>query len=183
MEAVHHFEGTVNQVMGDGIMAVLVTSRGAAPVKGLGRPLEVFELAGAAAVRNRLHAAPGRQRSGASSSSGRRATRSSSRRVSGRSWRPEPSRASAEPIGWSGPWRVGEAEACLQSAAALARRQGARSFELRAATSLARLRGELGRRENAGAALAEIHGWSTEGFDTADLIDARVLLDSLASGQ
>ena len=60
-----------------------------------------------------------------------------------------------------------------------ARRQGARSFELRAATSLARLLEHQGRREEAYAALAPVYGWFTEGFDTADLRAAKALLGSL----
>jgi len=54
-----------------------------------------------------------------------------------------------------------------------------RSFELRAATSLARLLARQGRGEEARALLAPIHGWFTEGFDTADLTATKALLDSL----
>jgi predicted ATPase len=50
---------------------------------------------------------------------------------------------------------------------------------LRAATSLARLRGEQGRRAGARELLAPVYGWFTEGFDTADLNDARALLEAL----
>ena len=58
--------------------------------------------------------------------------------------------------------------------------QKARSLELRAATSLARLRREQGRRAGARELLAPIYGWFTEGFDTADLKDAKARLDELA---
>ena len=54
------------------------------------------------------------------------------------------------------------------------------SFELRAAVSLARLWGEQGRRSEGHHLLAPIYGWFTEGFDTADLQDARALLEELA---
>jgi len=62
----------------------------------------------------------------------------------------------------------------------IARSQQAKSYELRAATSLARLWGEQGRRAEARELLAPIYGWFTEGFDTADLKDAARLLSELA---
>jgi predicted ATPase len=62
----------------------------------------------------------------------------------------------------------------------IARQQHAKSWELRAATSLARLWQGHGKRAEARALLAPIYGWFTEGFDTADLQEARVLLDALA---
>jgi predicted ATPase len=71
------------------------------------------------------------------------------------------------------------AEACFQQALAVARRQQAKSFELRAAMSLARLWQEQDKRAAAQALLAPIYGWFTEGFDTADLQEARALLDEL----
>jgi predicted ATPase len=55
-----------------------------------------------------------------------------------------------------------------------------RSIGLRAATSLARLRGDQGRRAEARDLLAPVYGWFTEGFDTADLKDGKALLDELA---
>jgi DNA-binding winged helix-turn-helix (wHTH) protein/tetratricopeptide (TPR) repeat protein len=73
-----------------------------------------------------------------------------------------------------------EAEACFQQALALARRQQAKSWELRAAMSLARLWQRQGKRAEARELLAEIYGWFTEGFDTADLRDAKALLEALA---
>jgi len=56
----------------------------------------------------------------------------------------------------------------------------AKSWELRATTSLARLLVKQGRHDEARTMLAEAHGWFTEGFDTADLKDARALLDELS---
>ena len=62
----------------------------------------------------------------------------------------------------------------------IARKQQAKAYELRAATSLARLWGEQGRRTEARELLAPVYSWFTEGFDTADLKDAKQLLDQLA---
>ena len=73
-----------------------------------------------------------------------------------------------------------EAEACFRKAIEVARNQSAKWWELRATTSLAQLLARQGRRDEARAMLAEIYGWFTEGFDTADLKDANVLLDELA---
>ena len=73
----------------------------------------------------------------------------------------------------------GEAEACFQQALAVARRQQAKSLELRAAMSLGRLWQQQGRRTEARALLAPVYGWFTEGFDTADLQDAQILLEEL----
>ena len=75
---------------------------------------------------------------------------------------------------------VGESEAWFAEAIDTARRQQAKSLELRAATSLARLWGEQGRRTAAYGLLAPVYGWFTEGFDTADLKDAKALLDELS---
>ena len=74
----------------------------------------------------------------------------------------------------------GDGENCFHEALEIARRQAAKSPELRAATSLARLWGEQGRRDEARNLLAPVYGWFTEGFDTADLKDAKALLDALA---
>jgi predicted ATPase len=73
----------------------------------------------------------------------------------------------------------GEAEACFHRALEIAQGQSAKAFELRAATSLARLWAEQDERQKAHALLAPIYGWFTEGFDTADLKDAKALLDEL----
>jgi predicted ATPase len=72
------------------------------------------------------------------------------------------------------------AERCFRNAIDIARRQSARSWELRATTSLARLLDRQDRRDEARAMLAEIYNWFTEGFDTADLNDAKALLDELS---
>ncbi len=72
-----------------------------------------------------------------------------------------------------------EAAACFEEAIALARKQAAKSMELRAATRLARLRQRQGKVAEARALLGDVYGWFTEGFDTPDLCDARELLVSL----
>jgi DNA-binding winged helix-turn-helix (wHTH) protein/tetratricopeptide (TPR) repeat protein len=72
-----------------------------------------------------------------------------------------------------------EAERSFRTAIRIAQCQHARSLELRAVMSLARLLDARGRRAEARAMLAEIYGWFTEGFDTADLKDAKALLDDL----
>jgi predicted ATPase len=74
-----------------------------------------------------------------------------------------------------------ESQGCFERAIEIARGQSARSYELRATTSLARLLASEGRRDEARTMLAEIYGWFTEGFDTADLKDARALLDELGT--
>ena len=72
-----------------------------------------------------------------------------------------------------------EAERAFRTALEVAREQHAKSLELRATTSLARLLAKQGKHDEAHVMLAEIYGWFTEGFDTADLKDAKVLLDEL----
>jgi predicted ATPase len=73
-----------------------------------------------------------------------------------------------------------EAEACFRQAIAIARRQSAKSWELRAVMSLSRLYQKQGKQAEARPMLAEIYGWFTEGFDTPDLVDAAAQLNSLA---
>jgi class 3 adenylate cyclase/predicted ATPase len=73
----------------------------------------------------------------------------------------------------------GEAQASFERALGVARAQQARSWELRAATSLARLKRDQGKRVEAHALLAPIYGWFAEGFGTRDLREARALLDEL----
>jgi class 3 adenylate cyclase/predicted ATPase len=73
-----------------------------------------------------------------------------------------------------------QAEACFQQALDVARQQQAKSFELRAATSLARLWQSQGKRQEAHDLLAPVYEWFTEGFDTADLQEAKTLLQELA---
>jgi class 3 adenylate cyclase/predicted ATPase len=72
------------------------------------------------------------------------------------------------------------AETCFQHAITIAQNQQAKSFELRAATSLARLWQQQGKRQEAYDLLAPVYHWFTEGFDTADLQEAKALLDALA---
>ena len=74
-----------------------------------------------------------------------------------------------------------EAEDSFQRAIAIARSQQAKSLELRATTSLARLLRDTGRPDKARSMLAEIYNWFTEGFDTPDLKDAKALLDELSA--
>jgi predicted ATPase len=76
--------------------------------------------------------------------------------------------------------RQAEAEACFRQAIAIARSQGAKSWELRAVLSLSRLYHQQGKTEEARPMLAEIYGWFTEGFDTADLQAAKALLDVIS---
>jgi predicted ATPase len=73
-----------------------------------------------------------------------------------------------------------EAEACFHRALEIARQQSAKAFELRAATSLARLWADAGRRDEAHDLLAPVYNWFTEGFDTQDLMHAKALLDQLS---
>jgi predicted ATPase len=81
-------------------------------------------------------------------------------------------------------WQAGtgpeEAEMCFQQALAIAGRQQAKSLELRAAMSLARLWRQQGKWDEARELLAPIYRWFTEGFDTADLQEARQLLAELS---
>jgi predicted ATPase len=74
----------------------------------------------------------------------------------------------------------GEAESCFRQALAIARHQQAKSWELRASTSLARLWLSQGKRQEAYDLLAPVYNWFTEGFDTADLQEAKVLLEELS---
>jgi tetratricopeptide (TPR) repeat protein len=94
--------------------------------------------------------------------------------------------AQAEAFRWLGELQTKQgrrdaAEADFRRALALARGMGAKANELRATTSLARLLGDTGRRDEAHSMLAEIYNWFTEGFDTADLKEAKALLEELAT--
>ena len=75
--------------------------------------------------------------------------------------------------------RLEEAQNAFEEALRVAQRQEAKSYELRAAASLARLWGEQGRRAEARDLLAPVYGWFTEGFDTADLKEVKALLEEL----
>jgi predicted ATPase len=74
-----------------------------------------------------------------------------------------------------------KAEMYFERALAVARQQQAKSWELRAATSLARLRRSQGKVQRARELLAPVYGWFTEGFETRDLKEAKALLEELAS--
>ena len=74
---------------------------------------------------------------------------------------------------------MAQAEACFHQSVSIARHQQAKSLELRAATSLARLWQSQDKRQDAHALLAPVFAWFTEGFDTADLQEAKVLLEEL----
>jgi predicted ATPase len=73
-----------------------------------------------------------------------------------------------------------EAQSCFERAIEIAHGQSAKSWELRATMSLARLLAKQGKRDEARTMLADIYNWFTEGFDTADLKDAKALLDELS---
>jgi predicted ATPase len=74
-----------------------------------------------------------------------------------------------------------KAEGYFERALAVARQQQAKSWELRAAMSMARLWRDQGKRDEAHDLLAAVYGWFTEGFDTLDLKEAKALLDQLAA--
>ena len=94
-------------------------------------------------------------------------------------WEAEALRVLAEVRHAEGRADPAEVEADLRAAVEVARRQGARSFELRAAMSLARLWADRGECRKAHDLLAAVYHWFTEGLDTPDLIDAKELLDAL----
>jgi predicted ATPase len=77
------------------------------------------------------------------------------------------------------PNHIDLSERDFREAIELSRKISAKSLELRATTSLARLLRDTGRRDGARTVLAEVYNWFTEGFDTADLKDAKALLDEL----
>jgi predicted ATPase len=76
---------------------------------------------------------------------------------------------------------TGETRSYFEYAIEVARQQNAKSLELRATMSFARLLRDANRRDEARVMLAEIYNWFTEGFDTADLKDAKALLDELSA--
>ena len=97
-----------------------------------------------------------------------------------RSYEAEVYRVAGE-IALKSPERATKAEAYLEQALVIARAQQAKSWELRAAMSMARLWRDQGKRDQARDLLAPIYSWFTEGFDTHDLKEAKALLDVLAS--
>jgi predicted ATPase len=94
-------------------------------------------------------------------------------------WRPAAFRIRGELRLKAGQAKIAEDD--FHEAMALAQKMSAKTLELRATTSLARLMRDTGRRGEARSMLAEIYGWFTEGFGTADLRDAKVLLDELTN--
>jgi len=97
-----------------------------------------------------------------------------------RGWDAEIHRLSGELTGRLPHPDPAKVEDSFRTALAIAREQGTRSYELRAATSLARLWYEQGRRGEARDLLAPVYGSFTEGFDTQDLKEAKALLEELA---
>jgi predicted ATPase len=95
-------------------------------------------------------------------------------------WEAEIHRLKGEFLLKLSPQNIGDAETCYNRALDVARRQEAKSLELRAAMSLSRLWKQQGKRVEASKLLAEIYGWFTEGFGTADLQEAKILLEELA---
>ena len=96
-------------------------------------------------------------------------------------WEAEVSRIMGEVALKSPEPDAAKAQAYFERALAVARRQQAKSWELRAAMSMARLWRDQGKRDEARELLAPVYGWFTEGFDTLDLKEAKALLDALAS--
>jgi tetratricopeptide (TPR) repeat protein len=101
-------------------------------------------------------------------------------RTSERHWAADLFRLKGELTLQDTPNATGEAEAAFHEAIEIARSQSAKLYELRATTSLARLLCDTNRRDEARTMLSEIYDWFTEGFDTADLKDAKALLDELS---
>jgi predicted ATPase len=97
----------------------------------------------------------------------------------GKPYRHQPLGKMWQKSSWKRPRKALAAEACFHQALAIARHQQAKSLELRAAMSLSRLWQQQDKRAEAYALLAPIYHWFTEGFDTADLQDAKALLEAL----
>ena len=100
-----------------------------------------------------------------------------------RFWEAELQRLKGQLLLQADPANPPEAEACFHRALEIAGSQKARSWELRAATSLARLWRDQGKPDDARDLLAPIYAWFAEGFETADLRDAKALLDDLSGHQ
>jgi predicted ATPase len=95
-------------------------------------------------------------------------------------WEAEVNRLAGEIALMSSEQDVAKAQAYFERALAISRQQQAKSWELRAATSLARLWRDQGKAQQARELLAPVYGWFTEGFDTLDLKEAKALLEKLA---
>ncbi len=98
-----------------------------------------------------------------------------------RSFEAELNRLTGELLLISDPKAQPAADAYFRKAIEIAKAQSAKSWELRATMSLARLLDRQGKRDEARAMLAEIYNWFTEGFDTRDLKDAKALLEELGT--
>jgi predicted ATPase len=109
------------------------------------------------------------------------AAREHARRTGEHFAEPEIERLAGEALLLMGAEDAAKAEQCMLRATEIAAEHGAKSLELRATTSLARLLRDTGRRDEARTMLAEIYNWFTEGFDTADLKQAKALLDELST--
>jgi predicted ATPase len=96
-----------------------------------------------------------------------------------RFWEPELNRLKGELLLKYDAANESEAEACFLSAIQIARAQGARSWELRAATSLSRLWQQQNKHAEARELLAPVYAWFTEGFDTVDVKEAQLLMNEL----
>jgi predicted ATPase len=96
-------------------------------------------------------------------------------------WEAEVHRTAGEVVRMSPQSDTAGAEAHFERALAVAHQQQAKSWELRAAMSMARLWRDQGKRDAARDLLASVYGWFTEGFDTRDLKEAKALLDELAA--
>lgn len=103
-------------------------------------------------------------------------------RAAGRYWEAELHRLQGELLLQQHPLDMVQAERCLSQALDTSRRQQAKSWELRSAMSLSRLWQRQEKQEDAHRLLADVYGWFTEGFDTADLQEAQALLDILSRG-
>ena len=95
-------------------------------------------------------------------------------------YKPELHRIKGELLLARAPEHPSDADACFRQAVAISRRQRAKSLELRAVMSLTRLYQAQGKGAEARPMLAEIYGWFTEGFDTADLREAQALLQAVS---
>jgi class 3 adenylate cyclase len=178
---------------------VQVTARGPVPVKGLADVVEVFALTGASPVRSRLHAAAtgtllslaplymlaladallksGQAVEGLTAVDETLASMASS---GVRVFHSEFHRLRGELLLARSPSDHAEAETCFRQAVDVARHQGAHGWELRAATSLGRPLGRQGKRDEARQTLADVYDRFTEGLDTADLREAKAMLEELS---
>ena len=103
------------------------------------------------------------------------------RKTGAGSLEPELRRIKGDLLLLQGPPNAVEAERCFRQAVQITRDQSNRLWKLRATTSLARLLASQGRSDEPRTMLADIYGWLTEGFDTADLKEAKALLDELSN--